>query len=401
MKRTLAALAVLATVAVWTAAQDAPSQPSTEPSTTQPSDDNATYEATLKAGRTIEYTPNMLAWQGAVRFSSMVDPGTFVNAGDVIYTLRAPGLNAAVQNAERALEIAQKKEASIAFDRKAGLTVRQIRQENLKLAFEKAQFELNDYQQHGRAEAKRKSELRLESTENSIKNQEEELAQLDRLYKGNDLAKESQDIVLNRARRRLAVTKENYAMQKRAHENFVKRGLDERLRALQTALAEAQHRYESGQKAAEIAELEIADRHADAIRNVEKAQENLDNLKHDQEMLQRKASSDGYVFAGNSTGFDVPFTAGQALVRNPTIATQYVTATLAADFSVNADDRTNWAVDTVVTVKSNALEIEASGKVIAVHPFTTADGKTRVRVLIDNADGKLPVGLEVDVYRGE
>ncbi len=45
---------------------------------------------------------------------------------------------------------------------------------------------------------------------------------LDRLYKGNELAQESQDIVLKRARRRLKRTKEALKLRQRAHDRSLK-----------------------------------------------------------------------------------------------------------------------------------------------------------------------------------
>ena len=160
-----------------------------------------------------ELRVDLEGYGGELKLKTLLAPGMAVKKGDVVAELEAPDYKDALDRARENVTLsemtAKQLEDSLNYAEESYKQQLERAQRNADRAAQDYDYFVNKQ----RKETIRNSELGLESAENNITDQEEELKQLESLYKGNDLAKESQDIVLNRSKRRLKVSKERYGQE--------------------------------------------------------------------------------------------------------------------------------------------------------------------------------------------
>lgn len=235
------------------------------------------------------------------------------------------------------------------------------------------------------------AELRLKGTEDSIKDQEEELAQLEKMYGAGDAVEETERIVLARARRQLERTRIGLEFQRSRHQWFVEVDLPDEQRALELGAAKEALELERATATAALALEQSRLELARAEAGFAKQEKALADLKKDREALVLKAPRAGLAIPG-------------ACVRGKWQGTEETLKELEPGGKLRAKTPVFTVVEPGAVTARTAV---GEAKVLAVKPGAavelrpTADEKTklagRVRTVAPvSADGSFPVTVELE-----
>ncbi len=160
---------------------------------------------------TEEIRPVFKAYAGRLTIQSVVASGTAVKEGETLLAFEPVPGDDAVRDAALATETARLAVESARLGLASLETQQAAEQTKATLRAERAAEEKKlDAEQRWPLEQK-DHELNVRRLEASIDDQEKELAELDKMYKGSELASDTKEIVLERARRNLAITRDTLA----------------------------------------------------------------------------------------------------------------------------------------------------------------------------------------------
>ncbi len=146
--------------------------------------------------------------------------------------------------------------------------------------------------------AKKSADFLLKSAKNYLEYQEEEVRQLEKMYKADDLTEETEEIVLKRARDALEQEKFYYEMSKIQHDQAVKVQLPRQEESMKEAAKRLELKWEKAKAALPLA-LNTA-RLTLEKTNVERkrTEQKMEELLADREAMIVKAPIDGVVYYG-------------------------------------------------------------------------------------------------------
>jgi len=225
--------------------------------------------------------------------------GAPVNEGDVVLRFDARGIDRQILQAERAVRSAelhlQNSADRGAIDSDASEAALQEAQAELK----QARRALEGWEKFEIPFAQRDAEIRLQYTRHGIEDQEDELAQLEAMYRDDELTDATEEIVLKRARRNLArsaaslkllqdrtLYDETYSRQ--SHWDRMKRSVIAKERALDRI-----------GRTREIDERTRRDGLARAEEALHDAREKHERLRRDRDLLTVRASRGGLLLHGS------------------------------------------------------------------------------------------------------
>ncbi len=140
-------------------------------------------------------------------------------------------------------------------------------------------------------------------TRDSLSNQQEELEQLEKMYKEDDLTEETEEIVLRRARRALERSKRSFEFRKLRHKWFLTETLPRDHEGLRLALRKREIKLDEATKSLELEKREVELEHKKAKRDLAEQDREYSELKADRElMVVRAPSSGGYALPGDFRG---------------------------------------------------------------------------------------------------
>lgn len=355
---------------------------------------------TLQPGQVSELRLELKGYGGEVRLKSLLAPGMSVKKGDVVAEVELPEYPDALERATENVDLARAGVASLESALSHANESFKLHHERAKRGAERAQQDLDFFLEHDKKNSIRNSEMGLENYENNIQDQEEELRQLERLYKGNDLAQESQDIVLNRSKRRLKQTKERYEMAKKDHERHVNVNLKRREEDLTSARDQAVLELKRLDAEAERGNTDLEGKLTRARRGLKDAEKALAELQADKDRLKLIAPHDGVVAVGAWAGNDGasnPFKVGDEVKNRTVLATVVDTAKLKLEVSVKLEARANFQPGQAVTVSARDGDATATGKVTALGFVVNRAGMVTATIEVENPEGKLLAGQKVGV----
>lgn len=308
-------------MAAFNTAQDAPAQPLETESRT----------GIAVAARNTAVNVDLKGYGGEVRIKSIVAPGTLVKEGDAIASIEAPDFAEELQNAQAVAQAARNKAAWCEHSLKWEAKLKDVRLARAKLGFEAAKAALEEFLSVGKADRITGADLGLRYNQDSIEDQEDELRQLDALYKGNDLAKESQDIVIKRAKRRLEQSRVRLKLVQNDYDRLVKSELPREEQNLKLNLENAKHDYESAVERNTQGLSESLSQCIFARLELEGAEKRLQRLLDARQTTEIKAPHAGIVLHAGDTGQDgitATILTGQKISNGQTIAWVLDTSTL-------------------------------------------------------------------------
>ncbi|HRQ76015.1 MAG TPA: HlyD family efflux transporter periplasmic adaptor subunit [Phycisphaerales bacterium] len=256
-----------------------------------------TRDGRLEAAEKIKVRLVPEAYTGPLEFTEVARSGGMVAAGEVLFRFDDSRLAENLRSARESLDDQRQRLAHAVAEQSVLAEGNARRLEQAEKALMDARNSLEVWQSYQGPRMLRAAELSLQSSNNNVHNQREELAQLELMYQGTELATETKDIVLDRAKRGLeiaegwlqlshgdyTVTVEfNYPRQNRDTEDAVRYRAEElaHLR-INSAIAEIR-------KATEIVGIE---------RAIRDGEERLAKLEADQERLVIRAPAGGLMTA--------------------------------------------------------------------------------------------------------
>ncbi|MCB9893200.1 MAG: HlyD family efflux transporter periplasmic adaptor subunit [Planctomycetes bacterium] len=362
--------------------------------------DSEALSGRLQPSQATELKVDLKGYNGELTLKMVLAPGMSVKKGDVVAELEAPDYADAIERTKENVALAevsvQTLTDAVSYAEQSYKLQLERTQRNAQRTAEDLDYFLNQQKK----DSIRNGELNLESYENNIKDQEEELAQLTELYKGNDLAKESQDIVLNRSKRRLENTKERYEMAKENHQHMVKVDLVRREEDLRSAKEGAALELARITSAGESSNADIKSKLTRAQRGLSDARKALADLEGDKERFKLTAPHDGVVAVGGWNGNDganVSLKVGDKVGRGSVIATVVDTSKLLVSISVKVESRAKFQPGTTVKVTAKEGEGSASGVVKAIGFVVKKGGMVTALIEVNNSGGTLLAGQNVGV----
>ncbi|MHC4663642.1 MAG: HlyD family efflux transporter periplasmic adaptor subunit [Planctomycetota bacterium] len=310
------------------------------------------------------------AYKGKLKITSLIEPGTKVKKGGVLAKLDAPDLEDAAKDAKTgltALELSHKT-TKAEYDRTSAKE--ELALKRAKHALETTQASLTKWETEERADRIRSSEMELERVRHSIEDQKDELAQLDELYKGNELARESQDIVLKRARRRLKQTEESLKLRERTYQRMLKYDMPKADKDKKYAVESAEQslrKIQDGQKEnLTLENLKVKlDRSESSLK---KARKKLVDLNKDAESLTLTAPCNGIAVVGavaGNTGISPKLKQGDNVGPKTVVAGVFDPILFKVEVQVPAKIAASIAKGAKAEVTIDALELTLPGTVTA------------------------------------
>ena len=354
----------------------------------------------LQPAQATELKLELEGYGGELRLKSLLAPGMSVKQGDTVAEFEAVEYAEALERAQENVDLSRAGVAHLQAALDHSNESFKLQHERAKRGAERTQQDLDHFLQRGKAESIRNSEMGIESREHSIQDQEEELAQLEKLYKGNDLAKESQDIVLNRSKRRLKQAKERYEMAKKDHDRHVNVILKRREQDLTAERDQAKLELQRLDGIAARGNTDLEGKLTRAKRGLSDAEKALAKLEGDKDRLKIVAPHDGTVAVGAWSGNDGasnPYKVGDEIKNRTTIATVVDVTKLHVDVNVRLDSRAKFQPGQAVKVNADEGGATASGKVTALGFVVNRSGMVTATIEVDNAEGTLLSGQKVGV----
>lgn len=318
-----------------------------------------------------------------------------VSKGQPILKLKAQKLAEQTDDARQSLQRATQSLAWTQQEQAMGEKERVLAAERRTLEREDTEVDFKNWEKFGKADRYLSAELSLQRSEASFADEEQELQQLEELYEGAKLASRTQDIVLDRARRRLKMSQKYLEMTRRQSDVQINVLLPREERDWANRMRWLTINQDHAQQRDKIARQRQALALEQATQAVDDAQEALDELKADAEALQLVAPAGGVMTAlGLKPGDKV--TSKQVLAQVHSAGRGKLELTVsAADLRVIREgDRAevNWRafgeVQSQGTVTLIAWQGEAAGN---------TDTKYRVTLELDNVDSVIRPGMLAEV----
>lgn len=395
--RTLALLSpVLALAACSTPRSDLGASAGASAASTPPA---ATKSAVLAPANPTAWSYWPEEWNGPLLVLEVVQHGTQVKTGDVLARVDLRDLDEALRTAELDVRSAQV--------RHSGLVERQrIEDESSSSSLAQARAGLARSERSHAAWKERDLAFEVRSDEitqrqerSYVEDQVDELAQLEEMYKRDELVNGTEDLVLKRQKRALGIAQDSTALSRdRSKKRFEldlaleREQRDESLRAQVEAVAR-QARAGDIDRAARIDALqrsaeELADKEARLAR-----------LRRDREALAAKSPRDGVFLHGSTRDWrtgrsPTRIERGSTLAIHAELAAVADAGTREARLELVGSDLANWKDGARVTVKPVG-SAQLTGT-LRVDPWPRGDGNFDARVEFE-APAALPAGTRAEV----
>lgn len=230
-----------------------------------------------------------------------VEHGAKVKKGDSLITFDMKKIDEAIEQSEAAnrlskLALQQAEEdqkyyeQTLPLDMKAATRSKEIADEELQ------QFLTKD-----KALAIRSAEFSLRFSKINLENAQEELKQLEKMYRAEDLREESEEIVLKRARDSVDQAKFFLESSQARHEEFMKYTMPRREEAIKEATTRTGLAYEKTKATTPLVQSQKKLSQEKAKYDQSKSDEKLTKLKKDRAAMNLTAPADGVVYYGKST----------------------------------------------------------------------------------------------------
>jgi RND family efflux transporter MFP subunit len=235
------------------------------------------------------------SYAGPLEVVSAATHGATVTNGDALLELDAREITWAIEAAEAAVASARanlkKAESDVELGQKGDALALRISEQNLKNANDSLKW----FESVDGPNMLLSAELAARQTKYSVEDQDDELDQLRKMYKTEDLTTATADIVIKRALRRLEVTRENLRMAEGSREKVTQHAHPVTKQRMSNAVEQAQQELAMLKATQEQSRVTRASALTTARVAAAQAQEKLDDHKHDLAMFKWLAPADGTV----------------------------------------------------------------------------------------------------------
>ncbi|MCM8538187.1 MAG: hypothetical protein NE334_19750 [Lentisphaeraceae bacterium] len=229
----------------------------------------------------------------------IVENGAKVTKGDVIVQFKAESLKNTIAKSERELAV-HKKNLILQRKKLADLQVKSKKELHLaSIKNDVARKSLEMYEDTGRAQFLKNLKNDISDMEKNLKYQQAELSQLEKMYKEDSLAEESEEIVLERQRDTVARAKRYVEIRERTLEGTMALKLPLSDFNKEYAAIQAKSAYENAKLQWDASLLSENNKMILAEKAYEKSVKRHENLKTAVESLNIKAPANGVCYIGD------------------------------------------------------------------------------------------------------
>lgn len=340
-------------------------------------------------------------FNGRMSVESVARSGERVEAGETIATFAAEDFERAYEDAKMNVERADLLLQVQVATNKRNEHILGLKLERAELEVESAKEALAQWNDHTKAASVERLEISLTASKASIQEMKDELDQLVTLYSKSEIAKESEQVVLNRARSRLELMERRLKLEQQEYDDYLATGIQLRQRKLELDRKSAELEFDNaklalhtfeGESRADLIKLQIAR---------EAAQKRLDDLEHDAAQLAIKAPASGILFLGGTIGGGLSsLKPGDRVKNGALIATIVDPGTLAATLMAPLAQREQYAVGNEIEMRCEDAGLNAIGRIVEQSRWVNG-GKIAIRVEIDNPDGVFLPGMRVELQNAD
>ncbi len=231
-----------------------------------------------------------------------IEPGTPVKPGDRLLSLDTTKLDEAIRDAEAAL-----KNDTIELEELAAeiRVLEQTTPQELAQAHREREIAANDYKYF--AETERNLEMKqldfmLKSYGNSLEYAKEELRQLEKMYKADDLMEETEEIILKQQRDQVEQISFMLEIARLHRDRSLQADLPRREQALQSTVQRTRVASEKAEQTLPLALHKLHLRMAKSKEELRRGEEKLARLKRDLDLLVVTSPAAGVVYYGECRG---------------------------------------------------------------------------------------------------
>lgn len=246
----------------------------------------------------VEVKVELEVYTGELKILEVAAHGSPINAGDILLRLSTEKLDEQVARGEFDLAQAERK-AAIA-DEQAGLAEAAARDElqRSESELEWARRRLQGYLEHELAFDQEQERLGKQATQNGLEDQQDELGQLEKMYKEDELVDATEEIVLKRSRRGFAQSQAwaKLAERRQQYQLEYPKAMERQRLELETQL-----KVKAAERVGRAQELARTERELSLQRTrfeLERQQRDLGKLRADRDRLTVRASRAGLVLHG-------------------------------------------------------------------------------------------------------
>lgn len=257
----------------------------------------------------------------------IVPHGTQVKKGQAIVWFKTDGVDKQITDAETALRLAELGQQEAAFDHRQFLETQKLDLAVATRTKRDAQQSYDNFVKVDRDQRIASTEFSLKSSQASLENAMEELTQLEKMYKEDELTEESEEIVLKRAKRSVESAKFRLKGAEISAVRSLEQSIPREQEQKDDAIARALMAFDKARRALDLArqrkEIDIAK----GKKVFDKQKEDMGKMRADRKQMVLRAPADGVVYHGRlSRGklADKP----SALAADATVTNKQVLVTL-------------------------------------------------------------------------
>ena len=276
------------------------------------------------------------------KVESIVEHGQSIQKGDVLIRFETEAYDKAVHEAEVALKTATwaLEDARLAYALEKQRT--EIALKAAKDADERAVKDLKDWVTRGKSRRMESNERSLKRAKNSLEYQEEELRQLEKMYKADDLTEDTEEIILKRTRNTVESAKFSYELAQDSHRKMKEVTIPQTEETLKTAVKNAaitlRQTQETTPRKLQQQEIKLKQQEIE----LEEQKKKLKRLRSDRKFLEVRSPRNGIVYYGVATRGKWP-----------------AVSTLATSLKVGGSAKTKTGILSVVDPNSVQLRVSA------------------------------------------
>lgn len=336
----------------------------------------------------------------AFEVEKAVPQGTKVKKGDPILWFETEAIDEQLRNAEFALQLSRLSLQGAELELKTLEASVPLDMRDAERAHQQAVLDLEYYNRVGADLALRSAEESLKSSEYSLEYAQEELNQLEQMYKADDLTEETEEIILKRARRDVDQTEFFLQSARERHQ----RTINEQLPRQKEQTEEAVVRAEIALQRAQATLPSSVDEKRIALQKLKFSHENQERefarLKADRELMVVEAPADGIVYYGHCERGSWPMsqTIAKQLRQGGNVQPNQVVMTIVGEGPAflrvtvpEASLRFAKAGAEGVAIPTAYPQTKLPARSLGMDPIPVADGQFDGRVGFDLKQGDLPI----------
>ncbi len=255
-------------------------------------------DALFDAAETLEVRLRTEAYSGEFVVARAAAHGEAVRKGDVVLAFQAAALQRQIDTSEGDDRLAASSLRKAESDSYLGEKGDSLALDSGQAALRNAESDLKVFDEVEGKQMLRRAELSVKSIEDYVSDQEEELAQLEKMYKSEELTNATAEIVVRRAKRSLERLRVSLDMTRETARVVKDVSHPEHRRKHVHAVETARQALDALRAAQAHAKVQRETELARARAAAERAKDSLEKLRRDLEALAVKAPFDGRVFHG-------------------------------------------------------------------------------------------------------